>query len=87
MYVRFRQDDGSDKPGIAGLSTDGRFRRFVDDFRREEGEAVSVRQQVVDGVRYEVMSRATLCEFLAKKDYVDSWQSEMHERFCFFTHR
>lgn len=87
VYVRFRQDDGSDKPGIAGLSTDGRFRRFVDDFRREEGEAVSVRQQVVDGVRYEVMSRATLCEFLAKKDYVDSWQSEMHERFCFFTHR
>jgi hypothetical protein len=32
------------------------------------------------------MRRADLCDFLAKKDYIDSWTSEMHERFCFFDH-
>ena len=25
------------------------------------------------------------CEFLSKKDYTDNWQSEMHERFCFWS--
>ena len=31
------------------------------------------------------LTRGDLYEFLAKKDYVDSWYSEAHEKFCFFT--
>jgi hypothetical protein len=31
------------------------------------------------------LRRADLYDFLAKKDYVDSWLSEAHERFCFFS--
>ncbi|MFD2840447.1 class I SAM-dependent methyltransferase [Populibacterium corticicola] len=33
------------------------------------------------------LRRADLYDFLAKKDYVDSWLSEAHERFCFFSPR
>jgi hypothetical protein len=25
------------------------------------------------------------CEFLSKKDYLDNWQREMHETFCYWT--
>jgi hypothetical protein len=24
------------------------------------------------------------CEFMSRKDYIDNWQSEMHETFCFW---
>lgn len=34
---------------------------------------------------YVRLTRGDLYEFLAKKDYVDSWHSEAHEKFCFFT--
>ena len=48
---------------------------------------IAVREQTIEGVSYVVLRRSDLCEFLAKKDYLDSWQSEMHERFCFFSHQ
>ena len=31
------------------------------------------------------LSLADACEFLSKKDYLDNWQSEMHETFCFWS--
>jgi hypothetical protein len=40
----------------------------------------------VNGDDYYLMRHGDLCDFLAKKDYVNSWKSEMHERFCFFSH-
>lgn len=41
---------------------------------------------MIDGQEYVYIPRRLLYEFLAKKDYVNSWYSEMHETFCFFTH-
>ena len=40
----------------------------------------------VDGKQYAVLRYGDLCDFLAKKDYLQSWHSEMHERFCFWSY-
>lgn len=71
---------------LGRLSSSARFRQFLHDFRAEEGESHATEWRVIDGQEYVYVSRRLLYEFLAKKDYVNSWYSEMHETFCFFTH-
>lgn len=68
------------------LSTKSRFERFVQDFRATEGDQITVRYEVIDGHEYAVLRYGDLCDFLAKKDYLQSWHSEMHERFCFWSY-
>lgn len=68
------------------LSTKARFKRFVKDFRATEGDQIAVRYEAIDGKEYTVLRYGDLCDFLAKKDYLQSWQSEMHERFCFWSY-
>lgn len=99
VYVDLRDDDGAnpsdfgyDKSGpdlarfLSSLSTKQRFYRFAHDFRREEHQTIHFREVDRAGKRLIEMRYADLCEFLAKKDYVDSWHSEMHETFCYFSH-
>lgn len=90
VVARFTETDGADiapldpptPDGLRAMSSAARFRQFARDFRREESDGI-VWSRLPDGrVR---LSREALYEFLAKKDYIDSWLSEMHERFCFFT--
>lgn len=69
---------------LRSLSTKARFRRFVVDFRKDEGDQIPVSYEMIDDKEYAVLTHADLCDFLAKKDYVNSWTSEMHERFCFW---
>ncbi|MFZ1301314.1 MAG: class I SAM-dependent methyltransferase [Candidatus Microsaccharimonas sp.] len=69
---------------IKSLSTKARFRRFVKDFRAVEGDTITVNYETIDGNEYAVLRYADFCDFLAKKDYINSWTSEMHERFCFW---
>lgn len=71
---------------LGGLSTLGRFRRFLRDFRHDEQRENKVRYENIDGVEYAVLSWGDLADFMAKKDYLASWKSEMHETFCFFSH-
>ncbi|SNU01311.1 Methyltransferase domain-containing protein [Ruaniaceae bacterium KH17] len=70
---------------LGGLSSAARFRQFAQDFRREEGDQISYREVAVGGEEYVELRRADLYEFLSKKDYLNSWYSEAHERFCFFS--
>lgn len=99
VYALLRDDDGEnpddvfpeiDHAALEGylrsLSTKARFRRFVKDFRAHEGDQMTVKHEVVDGQDYAVLRYGDLCDFLAKKDYLQSWQSEMHERFCFWSY-
>jgi SAM-dependent methyltransferase len=99
VYALFNEADGDNPDNLypdipedqlqeflTGLSTKARFHRFVKDFRASEGDQMSYEFETIEGKEYAVMRRADLCDFLAKKDYVDSWHSEMHERFCFFEH-
>ena len=65
---------------LKGLSTYGRFLRFAKDFRAKEGYQLnySVNSE------YILLSLKDACEFMSRKDYVDNWESEMHETFCFW---
>lgn len=84
-FDRELSDRGQLAEYLSGLSTQGRFLRFALDYRKEEGEQVDYRRETVDGMEYIVTPLHTAAEFMSKKDYVDNWQSEMHETFCFWT--
>ncbi|MDO4773534.1 MAG: methyltransferase domain-containing protein [Candidatus Saccharibacteria bacterium] len=97
VYAQMNQDDGQPLPDdqplinatpdqLRALSSAARLRQFAHDFRASEGEVHPITWQTINGISYAHVSRCLLYEFLAKKDYCDSWYSEMHERFCFFTH-
>jgi hypothetical protein len=58
--------------------------RFAQDFRRSQGYRLVYALEVVDGQEYFRLRLRDACEFLSKKDYLDNWQSEMHETFCFW---
>ncbi len=70
---------------LNGLSTHGRFKRFVLDFRKKEGYVWKFEEVSIDGIDYFKMRLQDATEFITKKDYTDNWQSEMHERFCFWS--
>lgn len=72
-------------PYLNGLSTEGRFYRFLRDFRRVEGDGVTATAVERAGRRYWQLRLADAAEFLATKDYTASWFSEMHERFCYWS--
>ena len=71
---------------LGTLSSKARFRRFAQDFRAGEDDRISVQYETINGQEYAVLTHGDLCEFLAHKDYLKSWKSEMHERFCFFNY-
>lgn len=66
------------------LSTAARFKRFMKDFRKKEGGQFSATMRQRDGKTFWEISLELACEFYMKKDYTDNWESEMHERFCFW---
>lgn len=66
-------------------STAGRFRQLVADFlvpRRLAGPELVAGE--AGGETWELPLQAAM-EFLLKKDYIDNWQSEMLEEFCFWS--
>jgi hypothetical protein len=69
---------------LKGLSTYGRFLRFAMDFRKAEGYKVPYRFLTIDNEEYIELALKDACEFMSRKDYIDNWQSEMHETFCFW---
>ena len=78
---------------LAGLSTRGRFLRFCQDFlaaERASGKLgpetqIRPRLETIDGKTYAVLTLREAAEFISKKDYVENWQSEMHEEFVFWS--
>jgi SAM-dependent methyltransferase len=99
ILMKLNQQDGAPDDGrifsadkqtdytkyLDNLSTHGRFLRFARDFRHEEGEAINYRPVQIGHDNYFELSLADAAEFLTTKDYTDSWLSEMHERFCFWS--
>lgn len=69
---------------LKGLSTYGRFLRFAIDFRKAEGYQLSYRFVTIENDEYIELPLKDACEFISRKDYLDNWQSEMHETFCFW---
>ena len=85
VLVSFTTTDGSGAGDLADLSSRARFERFAHDFRRAEGDGITYDTVPIDGTDYVRLTRSALYEYLAKKDYLDSWYSEAHEKFCFFS--
>ncbi|MBL7834586.1 MAG: transferase [Cyclobacteriaceae bacterium] len=69
---------------LRGLSTLGRFKRFAQDFRKKEGYNFTYETVTENGTNYFKLRLRDACEFMSRKDYVDNWESEMHETFCFW---
>ena len=69
---------------LKGLSTYGRFLRFAMDFRKAEGYKLPYRFLTIEREEYIELTLKDACEFMSRKDYIDNWQSEMHETFCFW---
>jgi len=75
---------------IASLSTYARFFRFAQDFlpqRRDQADPnpVPFKVETIGGRDYIVTSLRLAAEYIAKKDYLDNWASEMHEEFAFWS--
>lgn len=78
---------------LAALSTYARFKRFARDFLAERRAAAGdpaehafpYRETVIHGDRCAVLALRYAVEFMSKKDYVDNWESEMHEEFAFWS--
>jgi hypothetical protein len=84
-----RVSDKSDLSGyttyLDGLSTLGIFKRFAKDFRAEEGDVIDYKLIERDGLWYAVLALRDAADFIETKDYHQSWFSEMHERFCYWS--
>lgn len=93
VLMKLAKDDGrnddldkthSTREGLSdylkGLSTYARFLRFSKDFRKKEGYQLKY-ETSKDFVRLKLKDA---CEFMSRKDYIDNWESEMHETFCFW---
>jgi len=78
----------SDRESLAaylkGLSTLGIFMRFAGDFRRREGYKLNFEEIKKKGQTFIRLTLKDACEFMSRKDYLDNWESEMHETFCFW---
>ena len=66
-------------------STLSLFYQFAKDFRAAEGYSVPYDEIQIDGKLYFELKMEDAAEFLLTKDYTDNWESEMHERFCFWS--
>lgn len=67
------------------MSTFTRFKRFARDFRKHENDQIAHEMKSINGQEYVHLSLKDAAEFMLTKDYTDNWQSEMHERFCFWS--
>lgn len=72
------------KEYLSGLSTYGIFFRFAIDFRKKEGYALAYKIIAIENDEYIQLELKDACEFMSRKDYLDNWESEMHETFCFW---
>ena len=87
VLMKLNRVDGSgSSSNLVDLSTHDLFLRFSKDFRREEG--FSLNYEIVDrnGEEFFRLRYEEAAEFLLTKDYRDNWESEMHERFCFWSY-
>lgn len=78
-------DSNKLKELLDSLSTEALFYRFANDFRKSEGYKLVYDEIDFDGSKAFKLRLEDAAEFLLTKDYTDNWNSEMHERFCFWS--
>lgn len=98
VYMKLNREDGRNEDYekeitdrielskyLSGLSTYGRFLRFVKDFRKKEGYTLKYEVKDTEKGNLMYLSLRDATEFITKKDYIDNWMSEMHETFAFWS--
>jgi cyclopropane fatty-acyl-phospholipid synthase-like methyltransferase len=71
---------------LQGLSTLSKFYRFAQDYHQEVNfNKEMVQRGEAKGKELIKTTLSTAMEFLLKKDYIDNWDSEMHEKFTFWS--
>jgi SAM-dependent methyltransferase len=70
---------------LTGLSTYGRFLRFANDFRKKERYQFNYKTIITENDEFIELTLRDATEFITKKDYIDNWQSEMHETFAYWS--
>jgi len=99
VFLWLNHEDGADDDGrksdhtrhkeyaefLVDLSTLGRFKRFAKDFRAEENDLIKFVLFENNKKWFAEVSLRDAADFMETKDYTDSWFSEMHERFCFWS--
>jgi trans-aconitate methyltransferase len=84
--MRFEWEERKNlKEYLDWLSTYARFLRFARDFRHTEWETLIYSIEKIWEESYIKTSLTSASEFLSKKDYTDNWDSEMHEKFSYFS--
>lgn len=73
------------KAHLDRLSTFDRFQRFLRDYRKKENDPITCEFETIEGKTYAVLPLKDAAEYMLTKDYTDNWESEMHERFCFWS--
>lgn len=69
---------------VEELSTLGRFYRFSKEFFN--GRGVKYQEEVRGGKTYIRLSRKDAADFMSKKEYVNNWDSELHEDFTHWSY-
>jgi SAM-dependent methyltransferase len=81
--------DSAPDVAVAALSTYARFFRFAQDFlpqrRTDKNNLAPYRVETRNEQRYIVTTMRLAVEYMTKKDYLENWESEMHEEFAFWS--
>lgn len=78
-----RNDEKSNE--LDKLSTYERFFQFVKDFRKTENDQITFKTIQYENEDYIEIRYRDAAEYILTKDYTDNWESEMHERFCYWS--
>ena len=81
VLLELNEEDGKNSGDIKSLSTYAKFYRFVKDFIPRK---IKFKEKKIDGKKLIEMTLSDAYEFMSKMNYIDNWQSEMHEEFGFW---
>ncbi len=81
ILMELNPRDGKNQGEIKTLSTYAKFHQFVKDFIPRK---IKFKEIEIKGKKFIELSLQDAYEFISKMNYVDNWQSEMHEEFGFW---
>lgn len=82
VLLELNKTDGLDSGDIKELSTYSKFHKFVRDFIPRK---IIFKEVYFNGKNLVELTIKDTYEFISKMNYVDNWQSEMHEEFGFWS--
>jgi len=82
VYMWLNKNDGKSEGKVEELSTYAKFLRFAEDFKPRR---IKFQQVKLEGKELVKINLVDAYEYMSKMNYVENWQSEMHEEFGFWS--